>query len=77
MASFAKAEFRDTMFFMHPDKCSCPDGYNLGFYQHFWNLCSDDIFKECCARLDSGQFPHDMTNNALIPKGNVQTSMRD
>jgi len=41
-APFTKAEFRSAIFFMHPDKCAGPDGYSPGFYQHFWNLCSDD-----------------------------------
>lgn len=78
-APFTKAEFRDALFSMHPDKCPGPDGFNPGFYQQFWNLCSDDIYKECVAWLDSDQFPPDlnMTNIALIPKGNIQTSMRD
>jgi hypothetical protein len=78
-APFSKADFRDAMFSMHPDKCLGHDGFIPDFYQHFWNLCSDDIFKECCAWLDSGQFPPDlnMTNIALIPKCNSQTSMRD
>lgn len=43
-APFTKAGFRDAIFSMHPDKYSGPDGYSPGFYQHFWNLCSDDIF---------------------------------
>jgi len=42
---FTKDEFRVTMFSMHPDKCPGLDGYNLGFYQQFWNLCSDEIFQ--------------------------------
>ncbi|KEH21707.1 hypothetical protein MTR_7g015270 [Medicago truncatula] len=42
---FTKAEFRDAIFSMHPDKYSGPDGYSPGFYQYFWNLCSDDIFR--------------------------------
>jgi len=64
---------------MQPDKCSGPDGYSPGFYQHFWNLCSDDIFKECCAWLDTGQFPPDLniTNIALILKGSSHVSMKD
>ena len=76
---FTKAEFRSAIFSMHPDKCSGPDGYSPGFYQHFWNLCSDDIFKECCVWLDTGQFPPDLniTNIALIPKGSSQVSMKD
>lgn len=78
-APFTKEEFRIAMFSMHLDKCPGPDGYNPGFYQHFWSLCSDDIFKECCAWLDTGQFPPDlnMTNIALIPKGHSQHSMKD
>jgi len=70
-APFTKDEFHTALFAMQPDKCLGPDGYSPGFYQHFWNLCSDDIFKECCARLDTGQFPPDLniTNIALIPKG--------
>jgi hypothetical protein len=42
-----------------------------GFYQHFWNLCSEDIVKDCCMWLDTGQFPASLnsTNIALIPKG--------
>ena len=76
---FTKAEFRSAIFAMHPDKCSGPDGYSPGFYQQFWNLCSDDIFKECCAWLDTGQFPPNLniTNIALIPKGSSQVSMKD
>lgn len=46
--SFTKEELWVAMFSMHPDKCPGLDGYNPGFYQQFWNLCSDEIFKECC-----------------------------
>jgi hypothetical protein len=76
---FLKEEFREAVFSMHPDKCPGPDGYNPGFYQHFWSICSDDIFKDCCYWLDTGQFPAALstTNIALILKGNVQKSMKD
>lgn len=78
-APFTKEEFREAMFSMNLDKCPGPDGYNPGFYQQFWNLCNDEIFKECCVWLDRGYFPPDlnMTNIALIPKGNSQASMKD
>jgi hypothetical protein len=78
-APFTKEEFRVAVFSMHPDKCPGPDGYNPGFYQHFWSLCSDDIFKDCCYWLDSGQFPSALstTNIALIPKGSTQKTMKD
>jgi len=67
------------MFSMHLDKCSGPDGYSPGFYQHFWNLWSDEIYTNCCSWLDMGKFTADlnMTNIDLIPKGNVQHSMKD
>jgi len=72
-APFCKAEFKDVIFSMHLDKCSGLDGFNSGFYQHFWNLCSDDIFKECWGWLDTGQFPPDLniTIIALTPKGST------
>jgi len=76
---FTRVGFRYSIFSMHRDKCSDPDGYSPSFYQHFWNLCSDDIFKECCGWLDTGHFPLDLniTNIALIPKGSMQVSMKD
>jgi len=52
---FTKEEFKQSIFSMHPDKCSGPDGYNPSFYQHFWDLCSDNIFTECCNLLEFGQ----------------------
>jgi len=79
-APFPEAKFRVAMFAMEPDKCSGQDGYSPGFfYQHLWNLCSDGIFKECCAWLETGVFPPDLniTNIVLIPKGSTQVSMKD
>jgi len=79
MQPFTKDEFRVAIFSMHSDKCPGPDGYSPGFYQHFWDLCSDNILTECCSWLDIGQFPAtlNMTNVALIPKGNTQITMKD
>ncbi|CAJ2652404.1 unnamed protein product [Trifolium pratense] len=76
---FKIEEFKEALFSMHSDKCPGPDGFNPGFYQHFWNLCSQDIFHECCSWLHSGQFPPtlNMTNISLIPKGEVQSTMKD
>ncbi|WJX67479.1 hypothetical protein P8452_51944 [Trifolium repens] len=78
-ASFTKEEFKEALFSMQSDKCPGPDGFNPGFYQHFWNLCSNDIFHECCSWLNTGQLPAtlNMTNIALIPKGEEQKSMKD
>lgn len=43
---FQSHEFKDAMFSMHPDKCHGPDGFNPGFFQHFWSVCNSDIFQE-------------------------------
>jgi hypothetical protein len=76
---FVLEEFREAIFFMEADKCPGPDGFNPGFYQHFWDICGKDIFDADCSWLDSGVFPPGLnsTNIALIPKGGVQTTMRD
>jgi hypothetical protein len=72
-------EFKEAMFSMQAEKCPGPDGFNPGFHQHFWQLCSPDIFRECCSWLESGQLPASLnsTNIALIPKGSEQWTMKD
>jgi len=64
---------------MKSDKCPGPDGFNPGFFQKFWPICGDEIFKQCCNWLNTGVFPTtlNMTNIALIPKGDMQVSMKD
>jgi hypothetical protein len=76
---FLIEEFREAIFYMQADKSPGPDGYNPGFYQHFWDLCSHDIFTAGCHWLNSGVFPPNLnsTNIVLIPKGESQTSMKD
>lgn len=73
-APFCIEEFKQAMFSMQPDKCPGLDGFNLGFYQQFWTMCSDDIFNECCQWMNEGQYPSTLnsTNIALIPKGTKQ-----
>ena len=58
---------------------SRPDGFNPGFYQHFWEVYNPDIFKECVAWLGNEQFRASLnaTNIALIPKGTEQRTMKD
>jgi hypothetical protein len=72
-------EFKKAVFSMQADKSPGPDGYNPGFYQHFWELCSLDIFTAGCQWLNSGVFPPNLnsTNITLIPKGESQSSMKD
>ena len=78
-APFQIKEFKEAMFSMQSDKCPGPDGFNPGFYQHFWQICSPDIFKDCVSWLANGQLPASLnsTNIALIPKGSEQRTMKD
>lgn len=48
LASFTKIEFHMAVKQMHPNKSSGPDGLNPDFYQHFWDLCGDEIFLGAC-----------------------------
>jgi len=69
---------------MHSNQCPGPDGYNSGFYLHFWmafintsgflvvkTSCSEDIFKDCSVLLDTGRFLTSLnsSNIALNPNG--------
>ncbi|XVF67745.1 hypothetical protein PTKIN_Ptkin10aG0146800 [Pterospermum kingtungense] len=38
LAPFTQEEFKEALFSMNPDKAPGPDGFNPGFYQHFWPL---------------------------------------
>jgi len=79
MALFQIEEFKETVFSMQSDKCLGPDGFNPGFYQHFWKICSHDIFRDYVSWLANGQLLVSLnaTNIALIPKGTEQRTMRD
>ncbi|GAU39501.1 hypothetical protein TSUD_68650 [Trifolium subterraneum] len=78
-APFSFAEFREAIFSMEADKCPGPDGFSPSFYQYFWELCGNEIFKAGCEWLEGRSFPPNLnsTNIALIPKGDTQTSMKD
>lgn len=47
LAPFTIDEFKDTTFSMHSDKSLSPDGLNMAFYHHFWDLLGGDVFKVC------------------------------
>jgi len=78
-AAFTLEEFKHATFSMQADKCPGPDGFNPGFYQHFWDTCGHEVYQEGCHWLESGAFPPHVnyTNITLIPKGDSQTSMKD
>ena len=45
VARFSLEEFTGAVTQMFPDKAPGPDGLNLGFYQHFWNLLGPEVFQ--------------------------------
>jgi hypothetical protein len=56
-----------------------PGGFNLGFYQHFWDTCGHELYQEGCKWLANNVFPTHVKsiNITLIPKGDTQVSMKD
>jgi hypothetical protein len=74
-----KEELKEALFQMHPDKAPGPDGFNPAFYQHFWELCGNDIFAAVKEWLDRGYFPSSLneTNICLIPKCENPIYMKD
>lgn len=47
IADVTFSEFTLDVHQMHPDKASGPDGLNPVFFQHFWDLVGNDVFKWC------------------------------
>ncbi|PNX78269.1 CNGC5-like protein, partial [Trifolium pratense] len=74
-----REELKEALFQMHPDKAPGPDGFNPAFYQHFWDLCGNDVFEAATEWLERGYFPSSLneTNICLIPKCENPTSMKD
>jgi hypothetical protein len=79
VAPITREELKEALFQMHPDKAPGPDGFNPAFYQHFWDLCGNDIFEAAKDWLERGYFPASLneTNICLIPKYDNPTSMKD
>lgn len=58
LTPFTKAEFYLALKQMHLDKAPGPDGFGPAFYQIFWELTGDDIFREGVSWLEQGMFLH-------------------
>lgn len=69
-AEVSFVEFTQAVKGMHPDKASGPDGLNLGFFQHFWDLIGKEVFLCCKQWLSDGTFSAGVndTTIVLIPK---------
>ncbi|CAN0839533.1 Transposon TX1 uncharacterized 149 kDa protein [Linum grandiflorum] len=79
LSPFSKEEFQIALFSIDADKAPGPDGLNPGFYQHFWHLIGDDIFKAARSWLTDGIFPDQIkgTNIVLLPKIEEPKGMKD
>ena len=47
LAPFSIKEFRSALLQMHLDKSHGPNGFNLAFYQKFWDLVGKEVFNAC------------------------------
>lgn len=63
-------EFTTAVKQMHPDKSASPDGFSSAFFQYFWDLLGEEVFKCCRDWLTEGLFPANLndTTLVLIPK---------
>lgn len=63
-------EFSQTVKQMHPDKASDLNDLNPNFFQHFWSLMGEEVFKFCRTWLHECSFLADVndTNVVLIPQ---------
>jgi hypothetical protein len=79
VAPITKEEVITALFQMHPDKAPGPDGFNPTFYQHFWDLCDNDIFEATKGWFERGYFPSALneTNICLIQKCENPISVKD
>ena len=67
---FEGYEIKDEIFSMHLDKSLGPDGMNLGFYQHFWDVVGEDITSTFLYYLNNHSIPFglNLMSIVLIPK---------
>lgn len=79
LVPFTKVEFYQALKQMHPDKAQGPDGFGSAFYQKFWELTGDDIFREGVSWLEQGMFSYGLNdaNIVLIPKCKDPSTMND
>lgn len=78
-ADFTFEEFTAAIKSMHPDKASGPDGLNSAFFQHFWKLLGEDVFKCCKNWLSECKLSANINDTmlVLIPKKDQVECVKD
>lgn len=74
-----KEEVQAAVFAINPDKAPGPDGFSAIFYQTFWDVIGDDIYRDIRKFFDS-KFLHPRQNEMhlrLIPKGSGAKKVSD
>ncbi|KAL8126745.1 hypothetical protein AgCh_013868 [Apium graveolens] len=76
---FSFGEFTEAIKQMHHDKASGPDGLNPAFFQIFWSIMGQEVFKYCKDWLHTKKFPGELncTNVVLIPKKENASCLKD
>ncbi|WOH14642.1 hypothetical protein DCAR_0934162 [Daucus carota subsp. sativus] len=65
-----KEEVKAAIFSMHPEKSPGEDGLNPAFYQTYWNIVGDDVYKFCGNFFETGVMQNEVNRTVvcLIPK---------
>ncbi|KAJ8755558.1 hypothetical protein K2173_022137 [Erythroxylum novogranatense] len=66
---------------MHPDKSPGLDGFNPGFFHHYWDVVGHDVSATCLQYLHSGTFPSSLNETAIVllpkkPEPEYMTDLR-
>ena len=72
-------EVKETLFMMHPEKASGPDGMTALFFQHSWHIIRNDLVEMVNNFLVSGDMDTrlNITNICMIPKTERPTRMTE
>lgn len=67
---YTEDEVKKAIMEAHPEKALRPDGFFAIFYQRFWDLVSNDVFKSTLNFFSSFKYPESWATNflSLIPK---------
>ena len=65
-----KQEVKEAVFSINPDKAPGPDGFSASFYQVFWDVIGDDIYRDIRDFFETSYLNprHNETHVRLIPK---------